>query len=137
MESWKVPYEEENNSGIANEGQQTGVVRSVEPMISSKGNPMFLFKIKVGGSLLYHYCLNVQGKRWMLRKTLSAITGQDYGKGDINFTPDDVCGKNINVIIGHETYNGQARAKIKDVIVPMLHAEGQTTVEDFGSELPF
>ena len=122
MVSYRIPADQ--TTSLLPEGQYTAKVISVEKTVSSKGNDMFVFKFNVQGLSLWHYCLSVPGKRWMLRKTLTAITGTEFRNDqEVVFDPDELFGKQCNVLVKHEEYKGQIKEKIKDIIMPNLKKE--------------
>lgn len=121
---------------IAEEGPQTVRVEGISEETSSNSNPMFLFKLRSkNGGLLRHYCLNVPNKRWMLKKTIEAITGQKQPSGPVHIDERDLVGRELKVLVEHETYRGKTQAKIVDVISEDVVSPGQTNLDEFSGEV--
>jgi hypothetical protein len=123
----------ENDYAIADEGIQTATVEEITEETSKNGNPMVLFKLRTkNGGLLYHYCLDLEKKRWMLKRTLEAITGQKQPSGPVTIDFDNLIGERIKVEVFHEDYAGQTRAKVGNVIVP--EDPGKVKADEFDGE---
>lgn len=119
---------------LVNEGQQTVVVEDVTMETSKNGNSMVLFKLRAkNGGLLYHYCLNEEKKRWMLKKTLEAVTGECQPSGKVMIDLDQILGNALKVNVIHEEYNGITRAKVEDVVISEQVSPGQTKIDEFES----
>lgn len=109
---------ETDGFAVAKEGEQLVTVEEISEETSKQGNPMVLFKLRSGnGGLLYHYCLNTATKRWMLKKTLEAITRTKIPSGPVNVEFDNLIGEQLKVSVEHETYNGVKKGKVVDVIL--------------------
>jgi len=130
--------ETDGNFPIAEEGAQLVKVEEVSEEIARSGNPMFLFKFRSkNGGLLYHYCLNVPKKRWMLKKTIEAITGQKQPAGEVTIELNNLIGEDVKVTVEHEDYAGVKRAKVVDVLVGDLVAPGQESFPESLDAAPF
>jgi hypothetical protein len=122
---------------IAGEGKQTVRVDAVYPQQSKSGKNMVVFEFSArNGAKLFHYCMNEGDNRWMLKKTLTAITGKKQPSGPVSFDTDDLLGRELKVQIFHETWEGKTRAKVGDVIPSKDISPGQ---EDMfpDDEVPF
>lgn len=118
MNRFKTDFTNVEEFELPKEGQHLVTVVAVSPMQSSKGNDMILFELETKkGWKLYHYCLNTESNRWMLKKTLEAITGEYQPKGPIWVNTDDLVGKILKIEVVHEKYEGKLRAKVSDVII--------------------
>lgn len=127
---------------LLDEGEHIVKVDNVYEQDSKKnGRPMVVFEfVAKSGERLFHYCMNEETNRWMLKKTLSAILGQELPKGPVDVDFEDLIGRRLKVLVWHDNYEGQKRAKVKDIIKGDQVSPGQTKVEDFTEsldEVPF
>jgi len=117
-------FSHEEDFVLVSEGIHKVRVESIEEKTASTGTAMVVFKLRVqGGGLLWHQCTNEETKRWMLKKTLHAITGKKPPKGPILIDENDLIDQEFEVEVFHDFYKGMKRAKVKDVIVPDLEEE--------------
>lgn len=128
-------FPEDKEYPLLPEGEHLVKVNKITEMQSKTGKSMVLFELlsvpdNVGLRL---YAMNEGDNRWMLKKTLHAITGQPQASGDVEFSENELEGNRFKVIIKHEEYNGKPQAKIKDVIVP----KGTEAAGEIGDDLPF
>ena len=138
-----------NEFSLPPEGRTEVEVLDVYPYVAKSGKDNVVFELATSdGFKLKHYCFNDvddSGKtnRWMLKKTLGAITGVAQPTGPVSFYPRDIVGKKFFVVIKHEEFIGTSgrafkNAKIADVIVDEAVASGQTNLEKDESDLlPF
>ena len=108
---------------LADEGVQYMKIEKVyEKSISggqNAGKPMVVFELRAkNGGKVFHNCMNFDGCRWMLKKTLHAITGQKPAKGVVEFEPEELIDEEIRVNIFHDEFNGRISAKVRDVLLP-------------------
>jgi len=115
---------------LAEEGVQNVRVEKVYEKVSKNGKEMVVFELKaMNGGRIFHNCMNYEGCRWMLKKTIHAITKVNPEKGAMSFDPDEFVGKEMRVNVFHDDFNGRVSAKIKDVLPPGSKASDP----DFGS----
>jgi hypothetical protein len=134
-------FPEDREFKLLPEGEQIVSVINVSQRQSKAGKDMVVFELKAipDGQLLWHYCLNTGDNRWMLKKTIQAITGILQPTGDVNIAIDDLLNRRMKVEIAHEEYQGKMQAKIADVIIQEEVVTGQTPIEPMEGEddLPF
>lgn len=112
-------FTHEEDFALAPEGIQKVEVENVYEKDASTGKRMVVFELRAeNGGKLFHNCMNEEGIRWMLKKMLHAITGIKPPKGPVKIYEDDLIGKEIEIEVYHDDWNGTARAKVKDVVVP-------------------
>lgn len=128
----KFDFTGENDYSVAEEGIQIATVEAVSEETSKQGNPMILFKLRAkNGGLLYHYCLDLEKKRWQLKRTLEAITGTKQPSGPVTVDLDALVGEKIKVEVFHEDFGGSVQAKVKKIIPIDQVAPGQAKIDDF------
>jgi len=140
----KSNFPEDKEFELLPEGEHIVKVEAVTEKQSKSGNDMIEFELKSipEGQLLWLYALNTGNNRWMLKKVIQAITGVKQPHGDVSIDIDDLIGRRMKVVVEHELYNGQLKAKVKDVIVQEENSPGQTTLSPdvasiISDDLPF
>lgn len=133
-------FTNETDFALAEAGEQTVELEDVYPKQSSNGKDMVVFEFKAkNGGRIYHNCMNEEKNRWMLKKTLEAVTGRIQPHGPISFDSFDLVGKRLKVNVFHEEYvnkygNKTKSAKISDVIPGEQVSPGQKSfIEDLES----
>jgi hypothetical protein len=139
----KSHFPEDKPFELLTEGEHTVRVETVSQRTSKSGNDMVVFELKSipEGQLLWLYCMNTGTNRWMLKKTIHAITGTIQPSGEINISVDNLLGRRLKVEIQHEMYQGKKQAKVADVIIQESNAPGQMSIEEevdmMSEDLPF
>jgi len=117
MNRIRTDFSKTEERGLPPEGINLVTVDKVYEKTSSQGNEMIVFELATRTSwTLYHYCMNTGNNRWMLKKTLEAITGIKQPKGEVYINTDDLIGKILKVEVFHDKYNSKMNAKVADVI---------------------
>lgn len=112
------------------EGTYPAQIESVEFKTSGKGNPMIVpsFNITVGGNVRKrkaYLVINGEGAygfEQLLRACHFDELADAYGDKSIaaadkpDFNTDDLVGQTLNVIIGHQLYNGEMRDYVKSYL---------------------
>ena len=91
---------------------------------TKKGDPMLVFQFKIveekhynRRAFLNHVIL--PKTLWSLKNTLLAA---GYSKeelaGQLDLDLDDMCGRLVRIVIGHEVYEGETRDRVKKVLPP-------------------
>lgn len=124
------------DSAVLPKGTYNCVVYAIEQKISnSSGNPYlnWQFKIQGGecnGRLIFDMTSLQPQALWKLKAHLKAINpGMDL-TGSLNLDTDELLGNECRVVVEHETYDGEPRARVKKVLAP-------DNSSDAGSDLPF
>jgi hypothetical protein len=116
--------------GNIEEGTYPAAIESVEFKSSSKGNPMIVpnFNITVGDNVVKRKAYLVitgegaYGFEQLLRACNFDTLADAYGDKSIaaadkpDFDTDDLVGQTLNVIIGHQLYNGEMRDYVKSYL---------------------
>lgn len=86
------------------EGWNAMTVNSCEPSVSKKGNQMMIIGLMTEKKDYIEtiFLVSESGKRWMLKKLLTACgiaAGQD---GIYDWEPENIINKSVNVLVEHE-----------------------------------
>ena len=96
------------------DGEHVVEVESVTEETSKAGNPMILFKLRAKNNcLIFHRCINLPKKRWMLKKTIEAILGKEQPSKEVYINLDDLVGEEVKVVIKHDDYG----PKVSDILL--------------------
>lgn len=122
-------FTNETDFALPPEGKQAVRVEKISEKESRNGDPMVVFEFRAeNGGKLFHNCMNVEGKRWMLRKTIHAITGERPPKDNFYFDEAAAIGKVLTVVVKYEPYNGKESAKVAEICVPDDGVPGSDTL---------
>jgi len=135
-------FTNEEDFVLTPEGIQKVEVEDVYEQTSKTGKQMVVFELRAkNGGKLFHNCMNEEGIRWMLKKVLHAITGIKPPKGPVKIYENNLIGKELEVDVFHDDWNGTARAKVKDVVVPVEETspleEEEHPVQKKKTKVPF
>jgi len=91
---------------------------------TKKGDQMAVFQFKIveekqnnRRAFLNHVIL--PNTLWSLKNTLLAAgIPEEELAGQVNLDPDDLCGRLVRIVIGHEVYEGETRDRVKKVMAP-------------------
>lgn len=87
------------------EGWQSVKITECTESKSKAGNLMFITELTFKEQLGYSeniYLVGEQGKRWMLKKLLSACGIEAAADGIYKWNPEEIIGKEIRVLVEHE-----------------------------------
>jgi hypothetical protein len=119
---------------LAKEGEQWVLVEDVYPKQSKSGKDMVVFEFRTSNEAkLFHNCMNEETNRWMLKKTLEAITGRSQPHGPVTINTEELIGQKVKVYVIHEEYQGNTKARVEDVIPDDEIAPGQMEIDKFES----
>jgi hypothetical protein len=100
-------------------GWYDALVYDVKLETTSAGNRQFVFELNMldqehaGRKAWLRNTIGAKDKNFYLKKSLSAMGYESEGVVQIN--PDELLGRELQVLIKHEEYNGKVREKIVDV----------------------
>lgn len=113
----KVDFTDVESFVRCEEGEHVVALHEIEEKVSSTGNDMLAvtFKVVKGestGATLYDNFVLTDKALWKFKSYLEVVNVKADGK--IALDLDKLIGKRCSVLVKHEEYNGQLRARIED-----------------------
>lgn len=105
-------------------GTYHATIFEVQNQETKKGDPMLVFQFKIveekqnnRRAFLNHVIKPTT--LWSLKNTLLAAgLSEEELDGELDLDLDDLCGRMVRIVIGHETYEGEVRDRVKRVLAP-------------------
>lgn len=131
------------NFALIPEGEYHVVVKKVEEVESSGGNPMVKVRLMILdegeylGKLIFDqivFCDSMKGRNKHILKVLEQPYEEAKGEEGFEIDPDEWIGKKARVAVIHEEYQGKDKAKVSQYLYKSEEAE--KAAHDKGSAKP-